>query len=116
MVFGIPISLLLVLAGFLAGASAPFLIAAYHRLIKFVYAKTGVTLPDNPAIDADIEAVVKALLPLLLSEAVSGKLDPQALIKAIEDAVKAANPAADVSAVASAVASVDPKFAVPGLR
>lgn len=90
----IPIPLLVTIAAFLAGAiGAPILIPAYHRLIIWVYRRTGLMLPDNPVIEGDIVAVFKALVPLLLEQALAGKLDPQALIKAIEDAIAAAPPA-----------------------
>jgi hypothetical protein len=73
----------------LAGLAAPLLVAAYHRFVVYCFKKTGVALPDNAAVDSQIVAVTKALLPELLREALARKLDPVALEKIIEDALKA---------------------------
>lgn len=91
---GIPPAVLALIIGMLIGSAAPILIAAYHRLIRWVFAKTGVTLPDNAAIDAGIVAIMKALIPELIAEIATGKLDPQRLVQIILAAVGKTNPAA----------------------
>lgn len=124
MILGIPPAILMLLVGLLAGASAPFLVAAYQKLCVFVFKKTGVQLPDNAAIDADIPLVVKALAPILFQAVVTGHLDAGAALKAVQDAIAAAGGTpAQVAAVAPAMAAMHPEFAghpafapPPGLR
>lgn len=113
----IPPAILALVIGLAVGASAPVLVAAYHRLCIYIFKKTGVHLPDNEEIDRDIPAVVRALLPILVSDALTGHFDAAELIKAVQDAVAAAGGTpAHVAAVPVVMAEMHPKFNVPGLR
>lgn len=72
----IPIAVWIALAVLASGVASPFLVKAYHRLHNYIKAKTGVDLPDDPAIDSQIVCVVKALAPLLVRDFADGRITP----------------------------------------
>ena len=93
-------TLLLLIAGPLCTVLAPFAVKAWHDALAGIYKETGIKVPDSPAIDADIEAVVAKLGPALLT----GRIHtPQEAIQVIQSAIQAANPSADTSSVATAL-------------
>lgn len=73
----------------LAAILAPKAVKLWHDFVARTYADTGLKLPESPEIDADIEAVVKAIAPALLSGRVH---TAEEAVQVITTAVKAANP------------------------
>lgn len=84
--FGIPIAVVTAIVGIIAGLFAREAVKLYQALVKFAKSK-GVDLPDNPEVEHGIEAAVKALVPVLVSEAEKGKVDPAELADALKKAL-----------------------------
>jgi hypothetical protein len=70
-----PNAFLISIASFVLKSLAAPEMKAYRRLCAFVLKKTGVKLPDNPKIEAEIVAVQAAIVPILIQALITGKFD-----------------------------------------
>lgn len=93
----IPIAVYILIATAVGAFGAPVAVAAYHRFAQYMLTKTGVKIPDDPQVDADILGVTKALAPVLVTELLAGKLNVEEIVATVTKAVLAANPTADTS-------------------
>lgn len=101
----IPISLVVFMTPIIVTLVVYGAIHAWRAIVALVKKKLGLDLPDNLTVEADIEAAVRALLPILIHDAVTSNFDLDEIVKAVEDAIAKANPQADLAPIAEIVRS-----------